>query len=159
MILVLLFAPILVDAPPRLVQLVVVRSTFWGRWILDQLAFLPHAIPGIVFGLAPLLHLSSDSLAVTLKAGGGRGSKDMVILPYKDRLLLFSRYLQQLVMESLGKEKDLHGNVAHQGIAVYGNKAGLALALALGARTLPAPDGSWLGILPATAFIDLEKTE
>src|SRR5947209_8657704 len=46
----------------------------------------------------------------------------MVILPYKDRLLLFSRYLQQLVMESLGKEKDLGGSVVHQGIAVYGNK-------------------------------------
>jgi glucose-6-phosphate isomerase len=46
----------------------------------------------------------------------------MVILPYKDRLELFSRYLQQLVMESLGKEKDLHGRVVHQGIAVYGNK-------------------------------------
>lgn len=36
--------------------------------------------------------------------------KDMVILPYKDSLLLFSRYLQQLVMESLGKEYDLDGN-------------------------------------------------
>lgn len=54
--------------------------------------------------------------------GNGRGEKDMVILPYKDRLLLFSRYLQQLVMESLGKERDLEGNVVHQGIAVYGNK-------------------------------------
>jgi hypothetical protein len=30
---------------------------------------------------------------------------------------------------------------------------GLAAALALGARTLPAPDGSWLGVLPATPFI------
>ena len=55
-------------------------------------------------------------------AGKGRGEKDMVILPYKDRLALFSKYLQQLVMESLGKEKDLDGNVVHQGIAVYGNK-------------------------------------
>jgi glucose-6-phosphate isomerase len=55
-------------------------------------------------------------------AGGGRGLKDMVILPYKDRLELFSRYLQQLVMESLGKEKDLDGKVVRQGIAVYGNK-------------------------------------
>jgi glucose-6-phosphate isomerase len=55
-------------------------------------------------------------------ATGGRGAKDMVILPYKDRLELFSRYLQQLVMESLGKEKDLEGKVVHQGIAVYGNK-------------------------------------
>jgi glucose-6-phosphate isomerase len=55
-------------------------------------------------------------------ATDGKGAKDMVILPYKDRLELFSRYLQQLVMESLGKEKDLDGNVVHQGIAVYGNK-------------------------------------
>ena len=55
-------------------------------------------------------------------AGGGKGLKDMVILPYKDRLLLFSKYLQQLVMESLGKELDLDGNKVNQGIAVYGNK-------------------------------------
>jgi glucose-6-phosphate isomerase len=55
-------------------------------------------------------------------ATGGRGAKDMVILPYKDRLLLFSRYLQQLVMESLGKELDLSGATVNQGIAVYGNK-------------------------------------
>jgi glucose-6-phosphate isomerase len=55
-------------------------------------------------------------------ATGGKGAKDMVILPYKDRLLLFSRYLQQLVMESLGKELDLRGNIVNQGIAVYGNK-------------------------------------
>jgi len=54
--------------------------------------------------------------------GEGRGTKDMVILPYKDRLTLFSRYLQQLVMESLGKEKDRDGKIVHQGIAVYGNK-------------------------------------
>jgi len=55
-------------------------------------------------------------------SGDGKGTKDMVILPYKDSLLLFSRYLQQLVMESLGKEKDLDGNTVYQGIAVYGNK-------------------------------------
>ncbi|HVS52059.1 MAG TPA: glucose-6-phosphate isomerase [Opitutaceae bacterium] len=55
-------------------------------------------------------------------ATAGRGAKDMVVLPYKDRLLLFSRYLQQLIMESLGKELDLQGRVVNQGIAVYGNK-------------------------------------
>ncbi|HEY2932945.1 MAG TPA: glucose-6-phosphate isomerase [Acidobacteriota bacterium] len=55
-------------------------------------------------------------------ATDGAGRKDMVILPYKDRLLLFSRYLQQLVMESLGKGKDLQGKPVQQGIAVYGNK-------------------------------------
>ncbi len=55
-------------------------------------------------------------------AGNGKGDKDMVVLPYKDSLLLFSRYLQQLVMESLGKQFDLDGNPVYQGIAVYGNK-------------------------------------
>jgi glucose-6-phosphate isomerase len=55
-------------------------------------------------------------------AGGGKGQKDMVVLPYKDRLVLFSKYLQQLVMESLGKEHDLNGAVVNQGVAVYGNK-------------------------------------
>ncbi|MGH7774091.1 MAG: ABC transporter permease [Candidatus Binatia bacterium] len=34
------------------VSLVVVRSKFWGRKLLDQLAFVPHAIPGIVMGIA-----------------------------------------------------------------------------------------------------------
>ncbi len=55
-------------------------------------------------------------------AGHGRGDRDMVILPYKDSLLLMSRYLQQLVMESLGKACDLDGKEVHQGLVVYGNK-------------------------------------
>jgi glucose-6-phosphate isomerase len=55
-------------------------------------------------------------------AGNGIGSKSMVVLPYKDRLELFSKYLQQLIMESIGKEKDLTGKLVHQGISVYGNK-------------------------------------
>ncbi len=55
-------------------------------------------------------------------ATGGRGTKDMVMLPYKDRLLLFSRYLQQLIMESIGKEFDRDGVAVNQGLTVYGNK-------------------------------------
>ena len=55
-------------------------------------------------------------------ATGGKGHKDMVVLPYKDRLLLFSRYLQQLVMESIGKHLDLEGRLVNQGLTVYGNK-------------------------------------
>jgi glucose-6-phosphate isomerase len=54
--------------------------------------------------------------------GEGRGAKDMVVLPYKDRLELFSKYLQQLLMESLGKELDLDGKIVNAGISVYGNK-------------------------------------
>lgn len=57
-----------------------------------------------------------------LHGSRGVGAKDLVVLPYKDRLLLLSRYLQQLVMESLGKEKDLDGKVVEQGLSVYGNK-------------------------------------
>jgi len=52
----------------------------------------------------------------------GRGKKDMVILPYRDRLILFPKYLQQLVRESIGKEKDRGNNMVNQGLAVYGNK-------------------------------------
>jgi len=52
----------------------------------------------------------------------GKSKRAMVVLPYKDRLILLSRYLQQLVMESLGKERDREGRTVHQGLTVYGNK-------------------------------------
>ncbi|MCP3968398.1 MAG: glucose-6-phosphate isomerase [Lentisphaerae bacterium] len=57
-------------------------------------------------------------------AGEGKGNRNMVIVPYADRLVLLSRYFQQLVMESLGKELDLDGKVVHQGLNVFGNKGG-----------------------------------
>ncbi|OGV61721.1 MAG: hypothetical protein A3K19_25940 [Lentisphaerae bacterium RIFOXYB12_FULL_65_16] len=57
-------------------------------------------------------------------AGKGRGDRNMVIVPYSDRLVLLGKYLQQLVMESLGKELDLDGKVVHQGLNVFGNKGG-----------------------------------
>ena len=55
-------------------------------------------------------------------AGAGQGQKNMVVIPYKDRLDLFARYLQQLIMESLGKKHDRAGNVVQQGLPVFGNK-------------------------------------
>jgi glucose-6-phosphate isomerase len=55
-------------------------------------------------------------------AGGGRGTRNRVVLPYCDSLELLTRYLQQLVMESIGKRLDRHGNIVHQGLSVYGNK-------------------------------------
>ena len=55
-------------------------------------------------------------------ASSGVGAKDMVVLPYKDSLSLFSKYLQQLVMESLGKRLDRCGVEVNQGLTVYGNK-------------------------------------
>jgi iron(III) transport system permease protein len=49
------------------ISVVIVRSRFWGRRLLDQLAFLPHAVPGMVMGLALLwLFLQVDKLGTNL---------------------------------------------------------------------------------------------
>ena len=106
--------------------------------VMSAVGLLPAALTGI--DIDQFLNGASDfdektrnpdpeknaSLQLALMwyfAGDGRGTKDMVIIPYCDRLDLMSKYLQQLVMESLGKEFEL-GNEkqVNQGIAVYGNK-------------------------------------
>ncbi|NET60408.1 MAG: glucose-6-phosphate isomerase [Symploca sp. SIO2E6] len=97
---------------PAALQGIKIRELLAGAQEMD----IATRIPKIQENPAALLALS------WYFAGNGQGEKDMVVLPYKDSLLLFSRYLQQLVMESLGKEKDLDGNTVYQGIAVYGNK-------------------------------------
>ncbi|MGM9521813.1 MAG: glucose-6-phosphate isomerase [Oscillospiraceae bacterium] len=56
------------------------------------------------------------------KCTGGEGGTTQVVLPYKDSLDLLAKYLQQLSMESLGKELDLDGKKVNQGLAVMGNK-------------------------------------
>ena len=97
---------------PALLQGIDVRSMLAGAAAMDEVTRRHDGRrnPAALLALAWYL------------VGKGTGSKAMVVLPYKDRLLLVSRYLQQLVMESLGKDKDLDGNVVHQGITVYGNK-------------------------------------
>ena len=90
----------------------------------DQRAFLNGAAAMDRLTRNPTLEGNPAALlaASWYAAGGGKGQRDMVVLPYRDRLEVFSRYLQQLVMESLGKKLDREGQVVHQGIAVYGNK-------------------------------------
>ncbi len=105
--------------------------------VTSVVGLLPAALQGIdieafLEGAAAMdeytrLHDVSKNAAMKLalawyKATDGQGKKDMVVLPYKDSLVLFSKYLQQLVMESLGKKEDLDGNTVHQGLTVYGNK-------------------------------------
>jgi glucose-6-phosphate isomerase len=97
---------------PAELQGINVRAMLEGARIMD----MATRKPSIKENPAALLAMS------WYYAGNGKGEKDMVVLPYKDSLLLFSRYLQQLVMESLGKQFDLDGNPVYQGIAVYGNK-------------------------------------
>lgn len=97
---------------PAALQGIDIRAMLDGAKVMDDAT----RVPNLKENPAALLALA------WYFAGNGKGEKDMVVLPYQDSLLLFSRYLQQLVMESLGKEKDLDGNTVYQGIAVYGNK-------------------------------------
>jgi glucose-6-phosphate isomerase len=105
--------------------------------VLSAVGLLPAALQGIdIDGLlrgarmmdhATRLAFPEQNPAMKMAvcwfdATGGQGKRDLVVLPYKDRLELLSRYLQQLIMESLGKEHDRDGRQVHQGIAVYGNK-------------------------------------
>jgi glucose-6-phosphate isomerase len=118
------------------------RFPMWD-WIggrtseLSAVGLLPAALQGInidalLAGAAAIDHQTREKTVRTnpsmqlalawYSSGNGNGTKNMVVLPYKDRLELFSKYLQQLVMESLGKELDLSGKVVNQGITVLGNK-------------------------------------
>ena len=97
---------------PAALQGLEIRELLDGAAAMDSLTLKPETRQNPAALLALLWYHATN----------GKGEKDMVILPYKDRLMLFSKYLQQLIMESLGKEKDLDGKVVHQGIAVYGNK-------------------------------------
>jgi glucose-6-phosphate isomerase len=105
--------------------------------VTSAVGLLPAALQGIDIGEFLLGAATMDRqtrnpdlfqnpallLALGLWFGSeGRGAKDLVVLPYRDRLELFSRYLQQLVMESIGKERSLAGDVVEQGLTVYGNK-------------------------------------
>lgn len=97
---------------PAALQGIDIQEMLDGAAAMDEVTRYPVTAQNPAALLALMWHFATD----------GRGAKDMVVLPYKDRLLLFSRYLQQLVMESLGKEFDLDGRIVNQGIAVYGNK-------------------------------------
>ncbi|ACB76298.1 glucose-6-phosphate isomerase [Opitutus terrae] len=97
---------------PAALQGIDIQGMLDGAAAMDVVTRFPTTAQNPAALLALMWYFATD----------GRGAKDMVVLPYKDRLLLFSRYLQQLVMESLGKELDLQGRVVNQGIAVYGNK-------------------------------------
>ncbi len=105
--------------------------------VLSAVGLLPAALQGIDIDGLLAGAKSADTATRTLNvktnpaallslawfaSGNGKGGKNMVVLPYKDRLELFSKYLQQLVMESLGKGLDLDGKLVNQGLCVFGNK-------------------------------------
>ena len=83
-----------------------------GAALMDEITRIPNIIDN------PAALLSS----AWFFSGDGVGKRDMVVLPYRDRLQVFSKYLQQLIMESLGKKFNRNGEKVHQGISVFGNK-------------------------------------
>ncbi|GDY21443.1 glucose-6-phosphate isomerase [Verrucomicrobiota bacterium] len=97
---------------PAALQGLDIDAMLAGARACDEVTRQPNTAQNPAALLALMWHFLTD----------GRGAKDMVVLPYKDRLELLSKYLQQLVMESLGKELDRDGRVVSQGISVYGNK-------------------------------------
>jgi glucose-6-phosphate isomerase len=97
---------------PAALQGIDITALLEGARVCDEITRTPVTAQNPAALMALMWHHGSN----------GRGEKDMVMLPYKDRLLLFSRYLQQLIMESIGKEKDLDGKPVYQGLSVYGNK-------------------------------------
>ena len=124
----------------RWCQIFPMAESIGGRTsVTNIVGHLPAALTGIDFAglLAGACHMDELTRAPALAenpayqlaaswyiAGNGKGDRNMVIVPYSDRLVLLGKYLQQLVMESLGKRKDLSGRVVEQGITVYGNKGG-----------------------------------
>lgn len=105
--------------------------------VLSAVGLLPAALRGddirqLLGGAAAMDRLTRDKRPANNPAallalmwywlGQGRGTRDMVLLPYGDRLASLPRYLQMLVMESLGKAVDRSGTTVHQGLTVYGHK-------------------------------------
>jgi len=105
--------------------------------VLSTVGLVPAALQGLdidsMLAGAAAMDVETRKTGVTANAAmrlalawhhacDGIGAKDMVVLPYKDSLVLFSKYLQQLVMESLGKQLDRDETTVNQGLTVYGNK-------------------------------------
>lgn len=97
---------------PAALQGVDIDSLLSGARECDVVTRRVHMIENPAALLAAMWHFARKE----------RNQRNMAILPYRDRLSFFSRYLQQLVMESIGKERSRTGLIVHEGLTVYGNK-------------------------------------
>jgi len=75
---------------------------------------------------------------------------NLAVIPYCDRLRHLSRYLQQLIMESLGKALDRTGAQIHAGLTVFGNK-GSADQHAIVQQLRDGPDNVMLHFIECSA--------
>jgi glucose-6-phosphate isomerase len=103
--------------------------------ITSAVGLLPAALGGVAVdeflaGAAAMDRLTrqrdrNPALRIALAwyfATNGTGDGNMAIIPYRDALTRLTPYLQQLVMESLGKRQDRDGALVQQGLTVYGNR-------------------------------------
>ncbi len=97
---------------PAALQGVDIEALLYGAQNCDTLTRGSTLLENPAALLAAMWHCSRE----------GSAERNMVVLPYCDRLALLGKYLQQLVMESVGKSMDRDGQQVHQGLTVYGNK-------------------------------------
>lgn len=97
---------------PAALQGIDIDALLRGAATMDRLTRIPEVRKNPAALLASMWY----------HVGNGRGEKNMVILPYSDRLSGVPRWIQQLVMESIGKRFDRAGRIVQQGLTVYGNK-------------------------------------
>ncbi|KAL3745548.1 hypothetical protein ACJRO7_014631 [Eucalyptus globulus] len=108
-------APVLVDIAGKKSKLLVVggKMSNYNNAVLQDAGVLAEGLVGLrIKAWWPFDEMFYDGLIQSYDPLTKK-RKDMVILPYKDSLLLFSWYLQQF---------DLDGNRVNQGLTVYGNK-------------------------------------
>ncbi len=104
------------------------RTSLWSAAGLLPLSLLGYDVEPLLAGAAACDRLtrnpSPKENPAMLLAGlwyRQRG-KAMVLLPYKDRFSLLTKYMQQLIMESLGKQYARNGQEIRTGLTVFGNK-------------------------------------
>lgn len=103
--------------------------------VLSAVGLLPVALQGgdivrLLDGAAAMDRLTRErqltrnpaALLALMWLWHGQRGRNLVLLPYRDALAPLSRYVQMLVMESLGKELDRSGATVHRGLTVYGHK-------------------------------------
>jgi glucose-6-phosphate isomerase len=88
----------------------------------DREALLAGARDADSWGRSPAEENPAAQIAGLLHQQCAHGTHALVVQPYSDALSLLGRYLQQLLMESLGKELNRQGEPIGSGILVLGTK-------------------------------------
>jgi iron(III) transport system permease protein len=112
---------------------IIIRTSLRGRHLLDTLVFLPHAIPGIVIGLAMILAF----LAYPLNASGLYGTVWLIVIALVSQYIAFGTRIMNGAIIQIHKELEE---------AAYVSKAGpvrtlLAITLPL---LFPAFASGWI---------------